>query len=132
MSPSPDPSSRPLSPHLQVWKWSLTMALSILHRTTGVALSVGLLLLVCWLWAIASGPQHYDAIVGVASSPLGMLFLFGWTFALYFHLLTGIRHLLMDLGFLLDIRQADRMGILIIVGAVLLTVSTWACFFIWR
>jgi succinate dehydrogenase / fumarate reductase cytochrome b subunit len=108
------------------------MALSIFHRATGVALAVGTLLLVCWLGAISAGPEAYDAFLGKATSPIGLAFLFGWTFALYFHLLTGIRHLLMDIGFLFDIRQADRVGILIIVGAVLLTTSTWVCFFLWR
>lgn len=124
-------SKRPLSPHLQVWKWTLTMFLSILHRATGIALSVGTLMLVWWLVAAASGPAAYETFTSFASSTLGQLMLFGWTLAMYLHLCTGTRHLLMDTGRLLTIKQSDRAGIIILLVALGLTISTWACLKLW-
>ena len=131
-SPSSTPSApltgkdRPLSPHLQVWKWTLTMALSILHRATGCALAAGSLMLVWWLAAAAMGPGAYDTFSTFAVSDIGQLCLFGWMFALYLHLCTGVRHLIMDTGRLLTIREADRFGILILLVAAALSAATWA------
>lgn len=118
-------SPRPLSPHLQVWKWSLTMFLSILHRATGIALSAGTLMLVWWLAAAAYGAGSYDVFLSFASSWIGQLMLFGWMFALYLHLCTGVRHLIMDTGRMLTIRQADRAGVIILGTATLLTLVNW-------
>ena len=89
---------RPLSPHLQVYRPELTSVLSIVHRITGVALSVGLLLLVCWLLAVASGAAFYDAVQAFNAHWFGRILLFGWTFALFYHLCNGIRHLVWDTG----------------------------------
>lgn len=120
-----NPANRPLSPHLQVWKWSITMALSILHRASGIALSVGTLMLVWMLVAAASGEIAYNQFISFASSPLGQVMLFGWTGALFFHLCSGIRHLLMDSGYLLTIPAADRAGKIIFIVATALTIAVW-------
>jgi succinate dehydrogenase / fumarate reductase cytochrome b subunit len=102
------------------------MLLSILHRTTGVALSVGLLMIVWWLVAAASGAEAYDTFIGFIQSWVGQLLIFGWILSLYFHLCAGIRHLAMDAGYLLTIRTTDRAGIVIFVATFVLTLGTWA------
>lgn len=122
---SSKPAARPLSPHLQIWKWTLTMALSILHRASGVALVAGLLMVVWMLFAAASGPEAYDCFKGFATSILGQIMLLGWTGALFFHLFAGIRHLLMDMGYLLTIPQAEFAGKLIFLGAALMAALVW-------
>src|SRR3546814_14304176 len=83
---------RPLSPHLQIYRWPVTMATSILHRATGIALAVGSLLLAWWLLAAAAGPDYYSMVQAIMGSWLGRLVLFGFTWALLYHLLSGIRH----------------------------------------
>lgn len=123
---SPKISSRPLSPHLQVWKWTLTMALSILHRATGVALAVGMLMLVWMLVAAASGPDAYKCFHSFATSIIGQLMLLGWTWAIFHHLGSGIRHLLMDMGYLINVRQSTIAGYIIIVFALTMTLAIWA------
>ena len=89
---------RPLSPHLQVYRWPISMALSILHRVTGVALGVGTLLLTWWLVAAASADDVFDRAQWFMGSALGLLLLFGWSAALIFHFFSGIRHLVWDAG----------------------------------
>lgn len=118
---------RPLSPHLSVYRWSITMALSIMHRATGMALSAGAILLVWFLYAVASGPEAYGLFYNFAASWVGKFMLLGWTFSLYFHLGTGIRHLILDAGYLYNIKNSDRSGIVIIASSVVLTALTWVC-----
>ncbi len=118
-------SQRPLSPHLQVWKWTLTMTMSILHRATGIANTVGLLVIVWWLLAAATGPEAYDTFLVFASSLIGRLMFIGWTFAVYLHMLSGIRHLIMDTGRLLDIKTSNIAVIIILISAIILTAVTW-------
>ena len=89
---------RPLSPHLTIYRWPITMVASIVHRLTGMALAAGTLFLAWWLIAAASGPDAYDGFVGFAESALGRLILFGFVWSLAFHLLNGIRHLFWDIG----------------------------------
>jgi succinate dehydrogenase / fumarate reductase cytochrome b subunit len=89
---------RPLSPHLSIYRWEVTMASSILNRITGVALSLGTLLLVWWLLAAAAGPAYFAVVQEFLISPLGLLLLLGWTAALFYHLFAGIRHLAWDIG----------------------------------
>ena len=110
------PVERPLSPHLQIYKPQLTSVLSISHRATGLALSVGAILLVWWLLAAASGDQAFAAAQGFWGSWIGILFLLGWTFSLFFHLCNGIRHLVWDAGYGFDLPTAYRTG-WIVVGA---------------
>src|SRR5437763_14849199 len=88
------PAERPMSPHLQVYRWQLTSVMSILHRGTGIALSVGTILLVWWLGAASDGPEPYAAVQHFLGSWLGLLLLFWWSLSLYYHLCYGIRHLI--------------------------------------
>lgn len=116
---------RPLSPHLQVWKWTITMAQSILHRATGVANVVGLLALVWWLLAAATGPEAYAGFMTFASSPIGIFMFVGWTFSVYLHMLSGIRHFIMDMGYLYAIKDADKSVLFLWVASIILTAVTW-------
>jgi len=118
-------ADRPLSPHLQIYRWYLTMALSIAHRASGVALSVGLLFLTWWLVALASGDESFARVEWWKDSILGVLFLFGMTFALAYHLANGIRHLAWDMGYGFDPEVAKNSGIAVIVFAGVVTVVTW-------
>jgi succinate dehydrogenase / fumarate reductase cytochrome b subunit len=122
---SSKPLNRPLSPHLQVWKWTLTMALSIFHRASGVALSLGLLMLVWMLVSAASGQIAYDCFLQFAKSFIGQILLFGWTGALFFHLCSGVRHLFMDAGYLLTIPQAEKAGKIIFIVSIAMTFAIW-------
>jgi succinate dehydrogenase / fumarate reductase cytochrome b subunit len=89
----------PLSPHLQIYRWPITMAASLAHRATGIALAGGTLFLAWWLIAAASGPDAYENFAAAAAHPLGRFVLFGFVWSLAFHLLNGIRHLAWDLGY---------------------------------
>ena len=89
---------RPLSPHLGIYRWKLTMALSILHRMTGVFLSMGAVLLVTMLISVASGPDYFGFMMGLLTHPIGTLLLFFWSFSLYLHMANGVRHLFWDMG----------------------------------
>ena len=117
--------ARPLSPHLQIYRWQLPMALSILHRITGVGLAVGTLVLAWWVIAAATGPDAFATAQQFLGSPLGRLLLFGWTVAFYFHALNGVRHLLWDSGHALELPSVYRGGYLVLVGTLVLTLVTW-------
>lgn len=118
-------AGRPLSPHLQVYRLPLTALASISHRATGVALGLGTVLLAWWLIAAASGPEAYDSFQACAGSWLGLLILFGFTAALMFHLLNGIRHLFWDAGWGFEKAQAHQGSIAVLAGAAGLTVLVW-------
>lgn len=118
-------ANRPLSPHLQIYRWYLTMALSIAHRTSGVALSVGLLFLTWWLLALAGGDESFARVEWWKDSVLGFLFLFGMTFALTYHLGNGIRHLVWDIGYGFEPEVAQKSGIAVLIFAGAVTVLTW-------
>jgi succinate dehydrogenase / fumarate reductase, cytochrome b subunit len=120
-------SSRPLSPHLGVYKFLYTMSLSILHRITGLAAAVGFLALVWWLMALASGPDEYTRAMNLLSTPFAKLLLVGFTFSFVYHFCNGIRHLVWDTGRGLERVQARRSGLIVVVAAVLLTsLIVWA------
>ena len=120
-------NSRPLSPHLGVWRWGPHMAVSILHRVTGGGLSVvGLAVLTWWLLAITGGPVSYATFTKVMTSPLGLVVLVGLTWAFFQHLLSGIRHLAMDTGAAFELDTNKRFAILTILGSVVLTAALWA------
>jgi len=123
------PRARPLSPHLTIYRWPVTMATSIVHRITGVGLSAGGLLLTWWLAAVASGPEAYQTYVGVASSPLGELILFGFAWALSYHLVNGIRHLAWDMGYGFDKGTANGTGIAAIAISFVLAIAAFAIAF---
>jgi succinate dehydrogenase / fumarate reductase cytochrome b subunit len=118
-------ASRPLSPHLQIYRWYLTMALSILHRATGAGLAVGLLLLTWWLTALASGPDSFATVRAVMDNFFGGLILFGFTLFFFFHALNGIRHLVWDVGYNLEKVAAFQSGVLVAAASVVLTLVTW-------
>ena len=116
---------RPLSPHLQVYRLPLVAVLSISHRATGVANTVGLILLTVWLMAMATGPEAYDAVMGFMGSWLGRLMLFGWTLSIFYHLSNGIRHLFWDVGYGFELQNAYKSGYAVIGSAIVLTLVTW-------
>lgn len=119
--------SRPLSPHLSIWRWGPHMAVSILHRATGMALSIaGLAILTWWLVAIATGPEAFAMFIRAATHPVGLVVLIGLTWSFFQHLLSGIRHLTMDTGAAFELGVNKRFAILTIVGSVLLTGLLWA------
>lgn len=118
-------SSRPLSPHLQIYTPLLTMVMSIVHRLTGAALYFGTLLLVWWLTATAMGPGAYEIFQNFAGSILGRLILFGYSWALVHHMLGGIRHLIWDTGRGFEIATAHWMARLNVIGSVGLTLLIW-------
>ena len=119
-------NQRPLSPHLGVYKFMYTMSLSILHRMTGCVATIGFLLFVWWLMALASGPDAYARVMQSLSSPFAKLLLVGFTFSFVYHFCNGIRHLVWDTGRGLERVQARRSGAFVIVAAVVLTgVVVW-------
>ncbi len=117
---------RPLSPHLQVYRFAYTMALSILHRATGIALSVGSLLLAWWLIATAGGEAGYNQMVACLGSLPGQVVLFGFSFAFFYHLCAGLRHLAWDLGYGFEKATARRSGAAVVVVSLALTAALWA------
>lgn len=114
---------RPLSPHLSIYRWPITMAASISHRVTGVGLTVGAAVLAWWLMAAASGPDAYDQFASIAQSVIGRIVLFGFVAALAYHFLNGIRHLFWDIGFGFKVSTATGVSALIYVLTVVLTVA---------
>lgn len=122
-------TSRPLSPHLLIYRWPITMTLSILHRITGVALSVGLIALVVWLASIAFSAGAYAVVAGFMTTIIGKLLLLGWSFCLFFHLANGIRHLFWDVGMGFELRQANASAWFVIVATVLMTAGYWLLFY---
>ena len=118
-------TERPLSPHLGIYKWQLTMTLSIIHRATGIALSVGTILLAWLLIALAAGPDSYQTVHDFCASPVGLVLLAGWTWSLFFHLCNGIRHLLWDTGWGFEIPRAYATGWTVVVASLVLTALTW-------
>ena len=110
-----DRVERPLSPHLQVYRWQITMALSILHRGTGLALSVGLIVFVYWLLSLASGPESYAQAQALLGSGLLKLCYAGWAFCFFYHFANGIRHLIWDLGHGFEENQINLGGWIVVV-----------------
>lgn len=114
-------ADRPLSPHIQIYKPQLTSVLSISHRATGLALSLGTLLLVWWLLAGAIGPAAYAQAQAFLGSWFGILLLIGWTYSLFFHLCNGIRHLAWDTGRGLDLASTYATGWAVVAASAVLT-----------
>jgi succinate dehydrogenase / fumarate reductase cytochrome b subunit len=117
--------NRPLSPHLQIYRPQLTSVLSIVHRMTGVGLTLGAVLVVWWLLAAATGPEYFAIVDGLLTSWIGLLVLLGSTWALAYHLLNGIRHLVWDIGYGYELETVDRSGIAVLIGSGVLTVLLW-------
>ena len=119
-------ANRPLSPHLWIYRWPLTMVMSIVHRITGAALYFGTILLAWWLIAAASGPAYFDFVNGLAGSWLGLVVIFGYSWALIHHMLGGLRYLVWDTGIGLTKPARDLMALANILGSVALTIVVWA------
>ena len=118
-------TERPISPHLTVYRLTLTMAMSIAHRITGVALYLGTVLLVWWLVAASTSPRNFDVINGFFGSWIGWLVLIGFTWELFHHMLGGIRHLIWDTGRGLGEHERNLFARLTIIGSVSLTILVW-------
>jgi succinate dehydrogenase / fumarate reductase cytochrome b subunit len=116
---------RPLSPHISVYRWPITMTISILHRVTGVAMSVGFIVLAAWLFDAASGPEAYALFMSYAGSTIGRLMLAGWSFAFFFHLSNGIRHLIWDAGHGFEKATANASAWFVLVFAIISTALFW-------
>jgi succinate dehydrogenase / fumarate reductase cytochrome b subunit len=119
------PSSRPLSPHLQIYRWPITMGTSILHRITGVGLAFGTLLLTWWLVAASLGPDAYAVFETSAFGWFGRLVLFGFSLALVFHAFNGVRHLFWDSGYGFKMASANRSGIIVYAFTLVTTIVIW-------
>lgn len=121
--------NRPVSPHLGVYRWQITMTMSILHRATGVALAVGTLALVYWLVAAGMGPESYAQAQWVFGAWLGRFLLWGWTFSLFYHLCNGIRHLAWDAGWGFQIKTVYITGYAVwVVAAALTAAALWMAY----
>lgn len=125
MSQTKPTVQRPLSPHLGIYRMQINMVMSIVHRITGAALYFGTILLAAWLIATASGPDAFGVVDAIFGHPLGKLVLFGYSWALIHHMLGGMRHLLWDTGRALDIKSADALAWLTVIGSVSLTALLW-------
>jgi succinate dehydrogenase / fumarate reductase, cytochrome b subunit len=119
------PVSRPLSPHLQVYRPMLTMMMSITHRITGVALFFGSILFVWWLWAAAHSDSYFALVQAFFASWFGRLILFGFTWALIHHMLGGLRHFLWDVGKGFELRTVENLARLNLIGSIVLTILLW-------
>ena len=116
---------RPLSPHLQVYRWPISMALSISHRVTGVGLAVGTLLFTLWLVAAAISDQAFASVQWFLATPIGLLLLFGWSAALLFHFFAGIRHLVWDAGYGFDQPWYNRSAWAVVIATIVATLLLW-------
>ncbi len=118
-------STRPLSPHLQIYRPQLTSVLSIAHRGTGILLAAGALFLVYWLNALASGPDAFNFLRSLAGTWYGQGVLLGFCFSLFYHLCNGIRHLFWDAGVGFELSTAYRSGRAVVAASLVLTAATW-------
>lgn len=123
---------KPLSPHLQVYKPQLTSVMSILHRLTGAANTVGLLLFSAWLISMAVNEKTYMSVIDFLAAPFGQVLLIGWSFSVYYHLCNGIRHLFWDAGYLFELKNAYRAGYVVLAVSTLLTAGTWLCIYVYH
>lgn len=116
-------AERPLSPHLQIYRWQITMWLSSLHRITGMLLSLGAVALAAWLIALASGPESYASARAIAGATWFKVPLVGWTFCFFYHLCNGVRHLVWDMGYGFDPGEIRTSGWTVVVVTVLATAA---------
>jgi len=119
------PVERPLSPHLLIYRWPVTMMMSIVHRITGAGLYFGTLLVAWWMIAAAAGPDAYSTFAAFMNSYFGRLILFGYTWALLHHMLGGVRHLIWDAGHGFSAAEREWLSLATAIGSVSLTVILW-------
>jgi succinate dehydrogenase / fumarate reductase, cytochrome b subunit len=125
------PRAKPLSPHLSIYRFTLTMTMSIVHRATGIANYVGTALLALWLLSAAVGGEAFGFVNGILGSWFGQLVLFGYTWSLFHHALGGIRHFVWDFLKAMDPAGREMIVRLQLAGSVLLTAATWVLW-VWR
>ena len=118
-------NNRPLSPHLDIYQYQITWTVSIMHRITGVAMTLGLILIVAWLVAAAFSPELFSLIDGALRSWIGMIIIFGSLWAFWFHFLNGIRHLFWDLGYGFNLSTVWRSGWVVVLGSIILTIFSF-------
>ena len=125
MAEAPAPVQRPLSPHLQIYRLTLSMMMSGLHRITGLGLAAGMMMVTWWLLAAAAGQNAYGTFEGFATSWIGRLIMFGFSWALLHHLLGGLRYLLWDLGYGMGPEEREWLVRANIIGSLVFTVLFW-------
>lgn len=116
---------RPISPHIQIYRWQITSVLSILHRLTGIGLGLGMVVLTWWLAAAAVGADYYAAVVEWLTGWFGRLVILGFTWSLFYHLCNGIRHLFWDAGLGFELTTVTRSGWTVVVASFVLTLVAW-------
>jgi succinate dehydrogenase / fumarate reductase cytochrome b subunit len=116
---------RPLSPHLSIYRWPITMTLSILHRASGIGLSLGFVVLAVWLFDAAADQASYETLVSLLQTTLGRLALIGWSYAFFFHFSNGVRHFFWDVGKGFEIRQANASAWFVLLTSIALTAAFW-------
>lgn len=119
-------STRPLSPHMTIYRWPVTMMTSITHRITGVGLALGAVVLAWWLVSISNGPEGWQSFHAVSDTPVGLLILFGLTWSLIYHFLNGIRHLAWDLGYGFDKRVSERNSVIVFALSIIAALAVFA------
>ena len=120
--------SRPLSPHLQIYRWTITMTMSIVHRATGIANYAGTVLLVAWLGAAASGQDALNVVNAIYGSWFGQLVLFGFTWSLIHHMLGGVRHFIWDFIIGMEPGQREALAWANLIASIVLTLLVWTVF----
>jgi len=118
-------SKNPLSPHLQIYRWHISSLLSITHRISGVINLLALILIFFWLIVLSFGESNYELFLLIINSFFGKLILIGFTWSMSFHILSGIRHLVWDLGYGFEIKTANISGIIVIICSLVLTIIFW-------
>jgi succinate dehydrogenase / fumarate reductase cytochrome b subunit len=129
ISPQRPASTRPLSPHLTIYRWPVTMMTSITHRATGMAMAVGALVLAWWLISISNGPEGYDSFHAVIDTVPGLVVMFGLTWSLAYHFFSGLRHLAWDLGYGFEKKLAERNSVIVFSLSFLAAIAIFALFF---
>ena len=118
-------SKNPLSPHLQIYRWHISSLLSITHRISGVVNLLALILIFFWLMALSLGANNYESFLLLINSFFGKFILIGFTWSMIFHLLSGARHLVWDLGYGFEIKTANISGVVVIISSLVLTIIFW-------
>ena len=118
-------SKNPLSPHLQIYRWHISSLLSIIHRISGVINLLALILIFVWLVVLSLGESDYELFLLIINSFIGKFILIGFTWSMSFHLLSGLRHLIWDLGYGFEIKTANISGIIVIISSLTLTIIFW-------
>ena len=118
-------SQNPLSPHIQIYRWQISSLLSITHRITGIVNLLALVFIFFWLIFLSLGESNYEIFLSIINSFIGKFILIGFTWSMSFHLLSGIRHLVWDLGYGFEIKTANITGLIVIIFSLILTIIFW-------